>query len=264
MDLAEVNAGGAEAFVSLLGEVYAGSPEVAECAFAAAPFESLTVLHAAMEGVVAASTEEEQIAFINMQSPSSTEFPELRDAYEATFGWKFLFAASHAAVQAHTIAGALETRLKNPRGEELVCSLKHLNSIAWMRLLELVAPRPTGSLTCHVLDTCRGCPAAAMRVELRRLAAPSAFDGELVGADVTDDDGRLEGGPALRGEAFTVGTYEWRFFVGAYFARHGNVPIPGQPFLDVVPVRFGVDNPEQHYHVPLLCSPWSYSTYRGS
>ena len=70
-------------------------------------------------------------------------------------------------------------------------------------------------------------------------------------------------GPALKGAAFTVGTYEWIFGVGDYFAVAG-VPISGTPFLADVPLRFGIDDPEAHYHVPLLCSPWSYSTYRGS
>ena len=80
---------------------------------------------------------------------------------------------------------------------------------------------------------------------------------------MTNADGRLEGGPALKGAAFTHGTYEWTFHVGAYFATAG-VPTAGTMFLSEVPLRFGIDDPEAHYHVPLLCSPWSYSTYRGS
>ena len=85
---------------------------------------------------------------------------------------------------------------------------------------------------------------------------------ELLKNFVTNADGRLDG-PALKGGDFTHGTFEWNFSVGEYFATAG-VPTPGTHFLGDVPLRFGMDDPEAHYHVPLLCSPWSYSTYRGS
>ena len=100
-----------------------------------------------------------------------------------------------------------------------------------------------------------------MRIHLRRLS-PLESAG-LVGEFVTNDDGRLEGGPALKGSDFIVGTYEWTFFAGDYFASKGTF-ISGTPFLDEIPLRFGIDNPDDHYHVPLLASPWSFSTYRGS
>lgn len=101
-----------------------------------------------------------------------------------------------------------------------------------------------------------------MRIHLRRLSPKGSFD--LVGEFITNEDGRLEGGPALSGGAkFTVGEYEWTFFVADYFASKGSFTA-GQPFLGEVPLRFGIDNPDDHYHVPLLVSPWSFSTYRGS
>ena len=100
-----------------------------------------------------------------------------------------------------------------------------------------------------------------MRIELRRLSPPERAG--LVGTFVTNDDGRLEGGPALKGKDFMVGTYEWTFYVADYFASKGTFT-SGTPFLDVIPLRFGIDNPDDHYHVPLLVSPWSFSTYRGS
>jgi hydroxyisourate hydrolase len=101
-----------------------------------------------------------------------------------------------------------------------------------------------------------------MRIQLHRLA-PLESAG-LVKEFLTNDDGRLEGGPALLGGAeITVGVYEWTFYVADYFASKGTYT-PGTPFLDVVPLRFGIDNPDDHYHVPLLVSPWSFSTYRGS
>ena len=101
-----------------------------------------------------------------------------------------------------------------------------------------------------------------MRIQLRRLSPPESAG--IVGDFVTNDDGRLDTGPALKGgAAMTVGVYEWTFFAGDYFASKGNFTT-GMPFLDQVPIRFGIDNPDDHYHVPLLVSPWSFSTYRGS
>ena len=113
----------------------------------------------------------------------------------------------------------------------------------------------------QVLDTARGCPAAGMRISLSRLNDESGTM-EFIANFVTNSDGRLNG-PALKGADFTVGIYEWVFSVGDYFASNA-VPIAGTHFLGDVPLRFGIDDPEAHYHVPLLCSPWSYSTYRGS
>lgn len=113
-----------------------------------------------------------------------------------------------------------------------------------------------------VLDTANGIPAAKMRIVLTRLT-PEENAG-VVGEFITNEDGRLEGGPALKGgKEFTVGTYEWTFYAGDYFASKGTFT-SGTPFLDVIPLRFGIDNPDDHYHVPLLVSPWSFSTYRGS
>ncbi len=99
-----------------------------------------------------------------------------------------------------------------------------------------------------------------MRIQLRRLTPPEKAG--FVGEFLTNTHGRLNS-PALQEENFIVGTYEWTFFVGDYFAR-SNFKTCGTPFLDIIPLHFGIDNPEEHYHVPLLVSPWSYSTYRGS
>lgn len=114
-----------------------------------------------------------------------------------------------------------------------------------------------GRLTTHVLDTANGCPAAGVRVELRR---PEAA-GDPVAAGITNDDGRLDQ-PLLAGPSMTAGSWELRFHVGAYFKGRGNQAEP--PFLDVVPVRFSIADAGAHYHVPLLISPYGYSTYRGS
>ena len=116
-----------------------------------------------------------------------------------------------------------------------------------------------GKLTTHVLDTAHGRPAAGMAVELYRVGAPGGA-GPLVEA-VTDQDGRTPA-PLLAGETIPAGTYRLVFHVGAYFAARGHPD--AKRFLDVVPIVFVVDDPGRSYHVPLLVSPWAYSTYRGS
>lgn len=114
-----------------------------------------------------------------------------------------------------------------------------------------------GKLTTHVLDTAAGRPGAGMALRLYRL---SAGRDEVV-STVTNADGRTDG-PLLDGSAWQPGRYELEFEVGKYFAA-GGVAQNEPPFLDVVVIRFGLAG-DEHYHVPLLVSPWSYSTYRGS
>ncbi len=116
----------------------------------------------------------------------------------------------------------------------------------------------SGFLTTHVLDTARGRPAAGMRLELARLSGGAR---EVLKAVRTNSDGRTDE-PLLGQEEFETGEYEIVFHVGEYYAGAEGVPDP--PFLDRVPMRFGIADPLAHYHVPLLTSPWSYSTYRGS
>jgi 5-hydroxyisourate hydrolase len=115
-----------------------------------------------------------------------------------------------------------------------------------------------GRLTTHVLDTARGIPAANLNIELWRADEPP----RLIKRIMTNGDGRASE-PLLDGDSFMVGTYELRFFAGDYL-RNAGVRLPTPTFLDVVPVRFGIAHPDQHYHVPLLLSPYGYSTYRGS
>jgi 5-hydroxyisourate hydrolase len=116
-----------------------------------------------------------------------------------------------------------------------------------------------GKLTTHALDTTNGTPAAGMAVELWRVEGEART---LLRAAVTNADGRLDE-PLLAGGEMRAGVYELVFAVGAYYATRG-ARLAGPPFLDRVPVRFGVADTEAHYHVPLLVSPWAYSTYRGS
>ncbi|HEX6291544.1 MAG TPA: hydroxyisourate hydrolase [Herpetosiphonaceae bacterium] len=118
-----------------------------------------------------------------------------------------------------------------------------------------------GRLTTHVLDTAQGRPAAHLAIELWRLD-PDSAERTLLKTVRTNADGRTDG-PLLTGDELAVGVYELVFAVGEYFAAQP-VTATAPPFLDRVPVRFGIADPQAHYHVPLLASPWSYSTYRGS
>ena len=117
-----------------------------------------------------------------------------------------------------------------------------------------------GRLTTHVLDTALGRPGSGIAIALYRVK-PS--DGrEKLGEFTTNDDGRCDRS-LLEGAAFTAGIYELVFAAGAYFDRTGQ-KLPEPKFLDEVTIRFGIATPDQHYHVPLLLSPYAYSTYRGS
>jgi len=113
-------------------------------------------------------------------------------------------------------------------------------------------------LTTHVLDTAKGVPAAGVKIALY------ALDGErrLIASSATNEDGRVDG-PLLQGESFKAGRYELVFHAGDYFAEQGLV-LPEPKFVDEVVIRFGIADEQAHYHVPLLVSPYAYSTYRGS
>ena len=116
-----------------------------------------------------------------------------------------------------------------------------------------------GYLTTHVLDTARGVPAAGMEVVLYRLANGARDE---LARMVTNGDGRTDS-PILPAAHFACGTYELEFHAGAYLDASGAAPEEPR-FLDVVPIRFGISDPQAHYHVPLLISPFGMSTYRGS
>jgi 5-hydroxyisourate hydrolase len=114
--------------------------------------------------------------------------------------------------------------------------------------------RLLGKLTTHVLDTARGKPAAGMRIEV--------WQDDLVKSILTNSDGRADA-PLLEGDHFTKGKYELRFFAGDYLRSLG-LKLEEPLFLDVIPIQFGIADASQHFHVPLLLSPFGYSTYRGS
>ena len=116
-----------------------------------------------------------------------------------------------------------------------------------------------GKLSTHVLDTAHGRPGAGVKVELYAIDAQGRT---LLKTERTNDDGRC-GAPLREGPQLQVGQYELVFHAGDYFAAQG-VDLPSPRFLDRVTIAFGVSDPDQNYHVPLVMTPWSYSTYRGS
>ena len=277
-----------DAFVQAVGGCYEKSPWVAERAFAQGPFASVTALAAAMKQTLAEATDDEVLSLLrahpdlagkaalkgDITAESASEqakaglgsltkeelskLTSLNERYTAKFGFPFILAVHNASKR--VIFAALERRLAGVVAEERAEALAQVHKIAWLRLLDSVEGNGKGFLTCHVLDVASGTPAAGMSVTLTRLGdhgdLPSSY------AFITNNDGRLDG-PALKGPDFCAGAYEWTFHVGEYFAATGVATAP-TPFLGDVPIRFGIDNPEEHYHVPLLCSPWTFSTYRGS
>lgn len=115
-----------------------------------------------------------------------------------------------------------------------------------------------GRLTTHVLDTAKGRPAAGMAITLYRIEGETRYRIKSV---TTNSDGRCDS-PMLEGDAFQTGEYELVFEVGSYLRKQG-IELPEPSFLNLVPIRFGIAE-QAHYHVPLLVSPYGYSTYRGS
>jgi len=116
-----------------------------------------------------------------------------------------------------------------------------------------------GKLTTHILDTAKGCPAANLTIELWQIDRTSQ-EKTLLKTATTNSDGRTDS-PMLADSEIAIGLYELVFFVGSYFA---NEKLDEPMFLDRIPIQFGIADATAHYHVPLLVSPWSYSTYRGS
>ena len=116
-----------------------------------------------------------------------------------------------------------------------------------------------GRLTTHILDTAHGCPGAGIAIRLYRIDGQTRT---LIDTRISNADGRCDA-PLLEGDALKAGVYELDFAAGDYFAARG-LALATPRFVDVVTLRFGIADPQAHYHVPLLVSPYSYGTYRGS
>ena len=291
LTLDQLNAMPPDAFVAALGDVFEHAPWVAEAAAAQRPFPTVAALHEAMVAAVLAAPREAQLGFVrghpelgskvaragNLTADSEAEqgglgldrlsddefarFERLNATYRARFGFPFI-----VCVRRHTrdsILVRFERRTHNDADVELATALAEIALITRLRLVAKVdgpgAPKTEGRLSTHVLDTLNGRPAAGLRLDLHEIGASAR--GLLVSA-VTNADGRTDA-PLIAGAPLRTGRYEIAFHVGDYFRAMG-ATLADPPFLDVVPVRFAIAEPEGHYHVPLLTTPWTYTTYRGS
>ncbi len=289
--LDQLNACEPHQFVAALGAIYEHSPWVAEAVAAKRPFASLAALHEAMSAVLHTAGDESKRALLiahpdlagkaaradALTADSKSEqhsagldrlsdeefdaFHRLNAAYHAKFGFPFIVCVRRHGKE--SIFRQFEARLRNDVATEFDTALTEVVRIAALRLDQHVSGPDKlpvyGRLSTHVLDTHRGKPAEGVMFELSMLSGARA---DLVIAGVTNADGRTDQ-PLIAGRPLPIGTYELRFAVGDYFKARG-VPLTTPPFLDVVPLRFSIAEPEGHYHVPLVVTPWSYSTYRGS
>jgi 2-oxo-4-hydroxy-4-carboxy-5-ureidoimidazoline decarboxylase len=290
--LETLNAADKWSFVADLGDIFEQAPWVAEAVFWQRPFAKLASLYEAMTREVDAADQAQQLALINahpdlagraarqgsLSAASQSEqsstgldrlsdhefdtFHRLNEGYRSKFGFPFIICVRRHSKD--SILRQFEHRLRNGKDAEIATALAEIARIAALRLDQRVsAPdrlQVHGRLSTHVLDTHSGRPAAGLAVELRELA--DAGDDRLIAHATTNADGRTDA-PLIHQRPVPIGTYELRFAVGDYFARQ-QVPLAAPRFLDIVPVRFSVAEPEGHYHVPLLVTPWAYSTYRGS
>ena len=219
---------------------------------------------AARAGALTANSKAEQ-ASAGLDRLSDAEFEEfhrLNDAYRDKFGFPFIVCVRRHSKD--SILRQFARRLQHNAAAETKAALAEIFRIAALRLDQRVEAadrlKVHGRLSTHVLDTHAGRPAAGVTIELLELAAHG--EARVIVSVTTNLDGRTDQ-PLIGGRPIPIGRYELRFHVGDYFTRRG-APHGDPPFLDMVPVRFAVAEPEGHYHVPLLVTPWSYSTYRGS
>jgi 2-oxo-4-hydroxy-4-carboxy-5-ureidoimidazoline decarboxylase len=292
ISLDELNAADAKQFASALGAIYEHSPWVAEAVARKRPFATVAALHEAMSGAVQTADDIRKLALLNahpdlagkaaragdLTADSKAEqagagldrlsedefknFHRLNESYRKRFGFPFIICVGRHGKD--SVFRQFETRLKNDAAAERKAALQEVIRIAALRLDRHVrAPdklRVSGRLSTHVLDAYHGRPAQKVALELHELSKTG--ESRTIFAGETNADGRTD--RALIGDRpLPIGTYELRFAVGDYFARAG-LQLPEPHSLDIVPVRFSLAEPEGHYHVPLLMTPWSYSTYRGS
>jgi 2-oxo-4-hydroxy-4-carboxy-5-ureidoimidazoline decarboxylase len=290
--LAELNALESDGFVAALSNVFEYSPWIAEQAASLRPFAGPQQLYDAMKAVVERAPAEQRLALIRahpdladktqraagLTTESDAEqnsagldrlsdaeydaFQRVNGAYRAKFGFPYI-----VCVRRHTkdsILRDFERRLPNDAVTEARNAIAEICRIAALRLDQLVEAgdqlKVHGRLSTHVLDNNSGKPAAGIAIELVELSELGAS--RVITRAITNDDGRTEK-PLIGGRPVPIGCYELNFAVGNYFAARG-VLLSDPPFLDRIPLRFAVSEPEGHLHVPLLVTPWSYTTYRGS
>jgi len=289
--LADLNRMSPAEFGAALGATFELAPWVAEAAAAKRPYATVAALHEGMMGAVRAAPRERQLAFlrghpdlagkaaragtitdeskseqssVGLDSLSEADFARfhrLNDAYVTRFGFPFI-----VCVRRHTrdsILAQFERRLRHDAATEFAAALQEIFFITRLRLAAKVTgegmPQVNGRLSTHVLDTHAGRPAVGVAIDLFEFSGDTAH---RIATAVTNSDGRTDR-PLIGGQPLPIGRYELRFAIGDHFRSRG-IEQGDPPFLDIVPLRFSIAEPEGHYHVPLLCTPWSYSTYRGS
>ncbi len=290
--LEQLNDANANDFVAALASIYEHSPWVAAAAAGQRPFESLASLNAALAAAVHAAPPAQRLALIelhpdlagkaarigNITAESKSEqsgagldrlsdseyalFQRLSDAYRQKFRIPFI-----VCVRRHTkdsILRQYERRLQNAPEAELETALNEIVRIAALRLSDRVKAAGellvSGRLSTHVLDNHDGRPAQGVALTLSELGNDGTR--RVIVEAVTNEDGRTDA-PLIGGRPIPIGRYELRFEIGRYYASR-ETPTADPPFLQSVPIEFSVAEPEGHYHVPLLVTPWSFSTYRGS
>jgi 2-oxo-4-hydroxy-4-carboxy-5-ureidoimidazoline decarboxylase len=290
--LSDLNACSRDDFVAALANIFEYSPWIAEHAASLRPFAGASQLFNAMKAAVDRAPPELRLALIKahpdladktqratgLTAESSAEqnsagldrlsdaeyvaFERVNNAYRTKFGFPYI-----VCVRRHTrdsILRDFERRLPNDAKTEMRASIEEICRIAALRLDQLVASEDRlqvhGRLSTHVLDTHSGRPAAGIAIELVELS--ELGESRVVTRSVTNADGRTDR-PLIGGRPLPIGRYELIFSVGDYFAAR-QVAVSDPPFLDRIPLRFSVSEPEGHLHVPLLVTPWSYATYRGS
>jgi 2-oxo-4-hydroxy-4-carboxy-5-ureidoimidazoline decarboxylase len=290
--LDELNRMDQRAFVAALGDIFEHAPWVAEAAHNARPFPNLNALSEAMTAAVRGAGDARQMTLINghpdlagkaaregtMTTDSKHEqssagldrlsadefaaFHRLNNAYREKFGMPFIVCVRRHGKE--SILRQFEQRLGNDAATERDAALTEIFRIGALRLDQRVtAPdrlRVHGRLSTHVLDTHGGRPASGVAIEFFEVA--SSGEPHLLSHTITNADGRTDR-PLIAEQPIPIAHYELRFGIGEYFARQ-TAAVADPPFLGVVPIRFAVAEPEAHYHVPIIVTPWSYSTYRGS
>ncbi|MCC8430905.1 2-oxo-4-hydroxy-4-carboxy-5-ureidoimidazoline decarboxylase [Reyranella aquatilis] len=289
--LADLNRAAPADFCAAVGDTFELAPWVAEAVVGQRPFASVTALHEAMMGAVRAAPRDRQLAFVcghpdlagkaaragaltaesrheqasvgldTLSEEEFARFHRLNDAYKQKFGFPFI-----VCVRRHTrdsILNQFERRLRHDAATEFATALQEIAFITRLRIAAKVTgegmPRVDGRLSTHVLDTHAGRPAMGVAIELYEFTGDRAH---RIATAATNADGRTDA-PLIGGRPLPIGRYELRFAIGDHFRSRG-IEQGDPPFLDIVPLRFSIAEPEGHYHVPLLCTPWSYSTYRGS
>lgn len=287
LTLAEVNRMDEAAFMAAFGDTYELAPWVAKAAFAKRPFATVTALHQALadafrtapreqqqaffrrlsdigdrtvkaENITAASKLEQSVSGVDSLTEADHErLKKLNKAYRDKFDMSFTIANRRNTQGA--IFTQFERRQGNDFATELANAIQEEFFITRLRIAEQVLgegmPRVYGDLTVHALNSVVGQPANGMVVELFEM---SGDKGRKVAQATSNVDGRAD---VLVGRPLPIGRYELRFAVADYFRKQG-ATLGNPPFLDVVPVRLYFENPEGSYHVPMVCSPWSYAVYR--